>query len=77
MEAAAVRFTEEPSSATCWRCKAQVAVARAAELWSRDPLDLYAPHTREESSFVCNESGQLVRETRQVRCSGSGQEIVR
>lgn len=76
MEAAVAVLSDEPSSAKCWRCKAEVAVVRRTELWSRDPVDLYAEHTREESSFICDERGQLVRETRQVRCRASGEEII-
>lgn len=75
--AAAVLLSEEPSSAKCWRCKVPVEVVHTTELWSKDPVDLYAEHTREESSFICDERGQLVRETRQVRCRASGEEIVR
>jgi hypothetical protein len=63
-------------TARCPRCeRPDVPLVKRELLWDPGhPFLVLARHTVEETSFV-NGDGGLVRETRQVRCNGSFEEV--
>lgn len=64
-----------PRTEECHRCRAQVEVRTAQNLWSGDDVSFLAPHDAEESSFYPGAGGRPLRVARRVRCSGSRTEV--
>lgn len=61
----------------CPHCqRPNVPLVKRELLWDPgNPFLVLARHTRAESSWTVDESGVVVKETRQVRCKGSFEEV--